>query len=267
MLKIIHILILINDENPKFKVGDHVRIFMYQNIFATSWSEEVFVVSKIKNTVPWTYVINDLNGEEIVGTFFKKELQKTNEKEFKIEKGIERKCNKLYVKWKGYDNSFDSWINKKDLMWFCCIEMSKYYPKPYRSFGGNIKVKVDLSNYAAKTDIKNISLNDTSSFALKTNLSNLKAEADKLGIDKLVPVPVDVSKLSDVVKNNVVKKDVCDKLVIKVNNIDTSGFVLRTKYDTDKSKLENKIPDTRGLVKKTGYNTKIAGTKYLMLVI
>ena len=145
--------------------------------------------------------------------------------------------------------------------------MSKYYPKPYRSFGGNIKVKVDLSNYAAKTDIKNISLNDTSSFALKTNLSNLKAEADKLGINKLVPVPVDVSKLSDVVKNNVVKKDVCDKLVIKVNNIDTSGFVLRTKYDTDKSKLENKIPDTRGLVKKTDYNTKIAGTKYLMLVI
>ena len=136
--------------------------------------------------------------------------------------------------------------------------MSKYYPKPYRSFGGNIKVKVDLSNYATKTDIKNISHVDTSSFALKTNLSNLKAEADKLGIDKLVPVPVDVSKLSDVVKNNVVKKYVCDKLVIKVNNIDTSGFVLKTKYDTDKSKLENKIPDTRGLVKKTGYNTKIA---------
>ena len=64
-------------------------------------------------------------------------------------------------------------------MWFYCIEMSKYYPKPYRSFGGNIKVKVDLSNYATKTDIKNISHVDTSSFALKTNLSNLKAEADK----------------------------------------------------------------------------------------
>ena len=109
-------------------------------------------------------------------------------------------------------------------MWFYCTEMSKYYPKPYRWFGGNIKVKVDLSNYATKTDIKNISHVDTSSFALKTNLSNLKAEADKLGIDKLVPVPVDVSKLSDVVKNNVVKKYVCDKLVIKVNNIDTSGL-------------------------------------------
>ena len=136
--------------------------------------------------------------------------------------------------------------------------MSKYYPKPYRSFGGNIKVKVDLSNYATKTDIKNISHVDTSSFALKTNLSSLKTEVDKLDIDKLAPVPVDLSKLSDVVKNDVVKKTVYDKLVAKVNNIDTSGFVLKTKYDTDKSKLENKIPDTRGLVKKTGYNTKIA---------
>ena len=110
----------VNDKDPKFKVGDHVRISKYKNIFAKgytpNWSEEVFVVSKIKNTVPWTYVINDLNGEEIIGTFFKKELQKTNEKEFKIEKVTERKCDKLYVKWKGYDNSFNSWINKKDLM-------------------------------------------------------------------------------------------------------------------------------------------------------
>ena len=96
---------------------------------------------------------------------------------------------------------------------------------------------------------------DTSSFALKSNLANLKV--DKLYIDKLVPIPVDLSKLSDVIKNEVVKKDVYDKLVTKVNNIDTSGFVLKTKYDTDKSELENKIPDTSGLVKKTDYNTKI----------
>ena len=84
--------------------------------------------------------------------------------------------------------------------------MSQYFPKPYESFGGDINVKVDLSNYAAKTDIKNISHIDTSSFALKTNLANLKTEVDKLDIDKLVPVPVDLSKLSDVVKNDVVKK-------------------------------------------------------------
>ena len=85
--------------------------------------------------------------------------------------------------------------------------MSQYFPKPFRSFGGNINVKVDLSNYATKADIKNISNVDTLSFALKTNLANLKAKIDKLGIDKLVPVPTDLSKLSNVVKNDVVKKN------------------------------------------------------------
>ena len=122
-----------------------------------------------------------------------------------------------------------------------------------------INVKIDLSNYATKADIKNISHVDTSSFALKTNLANLKTEVDKLDIDKLVPVPVDLSKLSDVVKNDVVKKDVYNELVAKVNGIDTSKFILKTKNDTDKSELENKIPDTSGLVKKTYYNIKITG--------
>ena len=135
--------------------------------------------------------------------------------------------------------------------------MSQYFPKPYEPFGRDINVKVDLSNYATKSDIKSISLVDTSSFALKTNLANLKTEVDKLDIDKLATVPVDLSKLSNVVKNDVVKKTVYDKLVAKVNSIDTSRFVLKTKYDTDKSEVENKIPDTSGLVKKTGYNAKI----------
>ena len=98
---------------------------------------------------------------------------------------------------------------------------------------------------------------DTSSFALKTNLDSLKTEVDKLDIDKLVPVPVDLSELSDVSKNDVVKKAVYGKLAAKVNNIDISTFVLKTKYDRDKSKIENKIPDTSGLVKKTDYNIKI----------
>ena len=109
-----------NDKDPKFKVGDHVRISKYKNIFAKeytpNWSEEVFVISKIKNAVPWTYVVNDLNGEEIIGTFYEMELQKTNQKEFRIQKIIKRKGDKLYVKWKGYDNSFNSWFDKEDLV-------------------------------------------------------------------------------------------------------------------------------------------------------
>ena len=95
--------------------------------------------------------------------------------------------------------------------------MGQYFPKQFRSFGGNINVKVDLSNYATKTDLKNVTQVDTSSFALKTSLVNLKTEVDKLNIDKLVPLPVDLSKLSDVVKNDVVKSTLYDKLVAKVN--------------------------------------------------
>ena len=110
----------INYKDPKSNVGDYVRISNYKNIFSKgympNWSEDVFVVDKIKNTVPWTYVISDLNGEEITGTFYENELQKTNQKEFRIEKVIKRKGDKLYVKWKGYDNSFNSWINKNDII-------------------------------------------------------------------------------------------------------------------------------------------------------
>ena len=118
-----------------------------------------------------------------------------------------------------------------------------------------IKVKIQF-NYATKTEIKNISHFDTSSVALKTNLASLKTEVDKLDIDKLVSIPVDLSKLSDVVKNDV-KKTVYEKLVAKVNNVDTSDFVLKTQYNADKTELENKIPDTSGVVKKTNYNTII----------
>ena len=100
----------VNDKDPKFKVEDHVRISKYKNISAKGytpykhWSEEVFVVSKIKNTVPQAYIINDLNGAEIIRTFYERELQKTNQKEFRIEKVIKRKGDKSYVKWKGYDS-------------------------------------------------------------------------------------------------------------------------------------------------------------------
>ena len=95
---------------------------------------------------------------------------------------------------------FNSWIDKKDLM-----QMSQYFPKPYEPFGGDINVKVDLSNYAAKTDLKNVTHVDISSFALKSYLASLKTKVDKLDIYKLTPVPNDLAKLSNVVKNDVVK--------------------------------------------------------------
>ena len=128
--------------------------------------------------------------------------------------------------------------------------MSQYFPKPYEPFSGDINVRVELSNYATKTDIKNILHVDISSFALKSNLASLGTKVDKLDMNELVHIAVDLSKLSDAVKSDVVKKTVYDKLVSKVNGIDTSGFVLKTKYEADKKELENKIPDTSDLVKK-----------------
>ena len=143
-------------------------------------------------------------------------------------------------------------------MKFHYIKMSQYFLKPYEPFAGDINVKVDLSNYATKAEIKNISHVDTASFAFKANLTSLKTKVDKLDIDKLAAAPVDLSKLSDVVKKDVVQKNEYDELVAKVNNIDTGAFVLKTNYDMDKLELENKIPDTSGLVKKTDYDAKIA---------
>ena len=106
-----------------------------------------------------------------------------------------------------------------------------------------------MSSYATKANLKNVTHVDTLNFALKTNLADLKTEVDKLDIFKLAPV--DLSKLSDVVKTDVVKKTVYDKLVAKVNNIDTSDFVLKTKYNTDKTELENKISNVTNFVQKT----------------
>ena len=133
--------------------------------------------------------------------------------------------------------------------------MSRYFPKPYKPFGGDINVKVDLSNYATKADIKNISHVDTSSFALKTNLSNLKTEVDKLDIDILVPVPTDLSKLSNVVENDVIKKTGYNSKIAEIENKipDVTNLATKTALNT----VQNKIPDTSSLVKKNDYNAKI----------
>ena len=133
--------------------------------------------------------------------------------------------------------------------------MSQYYPKPYEAFSGDIKVKVDLSNYAIKADIKNISHVDTSGFALQTNLANLKTELDKLDVDKLVPAPDDLSKLSNVVANDVVKKTDYNNKITEIEGKIPNTSTLATK--TTLTSIENKIPDTSSLVKKTDYNTKI----------
>ena len=128
--------------------------------------------------------------------------------------------------------------------------MSQYFLKPFKSFGGNINVKVDLSNYTTKTDLKNITHVDTSSFALNANLASLKTEVDKLDINKLSSVPVDLSELSDFVKNHFFKNTVYDKLAAKVNNIGTSDFVLKTKCQTEIAVLENKISGVTELLRK-----------------
>ena len=136
--------------------------------------------------------------------------------------------------------------------------MSQYFLEPYEPFRGDINVKVDLSNYATKTDLKNISHINVSSYALKSNLASLKTEVDKLDINKLTSVPIDLAKLSNIVKNDVVKKTEHYKLVNKVNGIDTTNSVSRTKYEKDGSdfedqidKIDKKIPDVSDLVKKS----------------
>ena len=118
--------------------------------------------------------------------------------------------------------------------------MSRYFP-PYKNSSENIKIELDLSNYATKTDLKNVTHVDASSFASKTNLAALKTEVDKIDTDKLKTAPDDLAKLNNVVKNNVVKKTEYNTLKIKVDAIDTSNFVSRTKFTTDTNALGDKI--------------------------
>ena len=141
----------------------------------------------------------------------------------------------------------------------------QYFPKPCRSFKGSVKVELDLSSYATKAELKNATGVYASKLAAKSGLASSKIDKiDKIDIDWLKTVPVDLSKLSNVVSNGIVKKkNVYNKLIDKVNNVDASGFVLKTKYDTHKldlqkkiSDADKKIPDTNGLVKKSYYSAK-----------
>ena len=129
--------------------------------------------------------------------------------------------------------------------------MSQYFPKPHEPFGGDINVKIDLSKYTTKTYIKNISHVHNSSFVSKSNLASLKTKVDKLYIDKLVPVPIDLSKISDVVKN-VVKKAVFDQLVAKVN---TSGFVKKADNNAKITEIKGKRSYISGLATNAALTT------------
>ena len=137
-----------NDKDPKFKIGDVVRISKYKNIFAKgyvpNWSEDVFLIKVVKSTVPWVYVTSDLKGEKMLGTFYEKELQKTSQKGFRVEIIIKTKNDKIYVKWEDYCSSFNSWIDKEVI-----VKMSKYFSEPKSSRKG-VKVELDLCIYATK---------------------------------------------------------------------------------------------------------------------
>ena len=146
-----------------FKVGNIVRISKYKIFFAkeyvSNWSEEVSVIKKVKKNCAWTYVISDFNGEEIVGTFYEKKLQKTNQKELRVINVIKGEGDKLFVKWKCYDNSFNSRVDEK----YIFLE-----PKYSR---GRVIVDLDLPNYATKADLKNATDVDTSKRAKKADLA------------------------------------------------------------------------------------------------
>ena len=141
-----------NDKYPKFKVGDYEGISNYKNIFAKGYtpnlSDKVFVLKKVKSTVPWTYVISDLNGEEIVGTFCEKELRKTNQEEFRIEKIIKEIEIGYMSNGKAKIILLIAGFIKKTLR-----KIGQYFPKPYSCFGENVKVELDLSNYATKAGL------------------------------------------------------------------------------------------------------------------
>ena len=139
--------------------------------------------------------------------------------------------------------------------------MSRFFT-PYRNSAGIVRVELDLSRYAAETDLKNVTYIDVSNFALKSILANLKTDVGKTDVEKIKTVPVDLSKLSNVVKNEAVKKTVSDKLVTNVNNIDTTVFVLKTKYNTDRSDLEKKISDAE---KNISYTSPLVRKQIIIL--
>ena len=157
----------------------------------------------------------------------KKNCRKQIKQNLELKKVITRKGDKLYLKWKGYDNSFNGSIDKKKTQYNHHKKMSEHFPKLNEPFSGDVSVKLDLFNYVAKDDFEGAAGIDQSNLAANSDLAKLNAEADKVDVGKLRTVSVDLSKLSNVVNNDVVKKIVCNKLVTKVYSIDIGRFALK----------------------------------------
>ena len=221
----------------------NIKIFL-QNVTFQISLKKLFVVEKLKILFQWHMLLMILMEKKLLERFTKK-----NQKEFRIEKVIERKVDKLYVKWKEYNNSFNNWIDEKEIIW-----INEYFPEP-KYLGERVKFELDMSNYATKRDLKNARGVDTSVFAKRIDLANPKSDLDKLDIDKvknvpgglrslknkvyqldvvkLLPVPVDLSKLNDIIKNDVDKKDV---------------------YNAKIKNTEHKIPDITKLATNASLN-------------
>ena len=211
MLKIMHILTPVNKVTKKmilkFNVGDCMRISKYKNIFVKSYtlnqSEEVFGNKKVENTVPWTIVNSDLIGEEIIGMFYKKELQKQIKQSLELKKYPREIMINYISNGKAIIILFIARLIRKMLLY----KVSKYFPNLYESFGKNVKVRLELSNYAAKADLKGAFGVDRSNLAAKSDLARLKAEVRKIDAGKLKTVTTDLSQPINVVGNDVVKNN------------------------------------------------------------
>ena len=211
MLKIMHILTPVNKVTKKmilkFNVGDCMRISKYKNIFVKSYtlnqSEEVFGNKKVENTVPWTIVNSDLIGEEIIGMFYKKELQKQIKQSLELKKYPREVMINYISNGKAIIILFIARLIRKMLLY----KVSKYFLNLYESFGKNVKVGLELSNYAAKADLKGAFGVDRSNLAAKSDLARLKAEVRKIDAGKLKTVTTDLSQPINVVGNDVVKNN------------------------------------------------------------
>ena len=248
-----------NKKDPKLKVGDYARISKYKTFLLKDTlkigQKKFLLLAKLKIQFRGLILLVTWMVKQLLEDFIKKNFKKLVKKNLEQRKCLKEKEINCTSNGKGMIihlivRLMKKILNKIIFKWNSLITNESVFPKPFRSFGGNINTKVDLSSYATKTDLQNVTHVDTSSFALTANLANLKTKVDKLNIDKLAPIPVDFSKQSDVVKNDVVKKTVHDKLVSKVNNIDTTDFVLKTKYQTDKTELEKKFVMWLALLRK-----------------